>query len=467
MNHIKNFSLSALTVIGLVLFTIINPSESLDLLAFLFISFIILQKILGEYFILVLLALRPTLDYWRDLNLFSFRIFDFNMNAALSIFLLVWSVIFCLKNYRYFKNVPLKVAWLAIIIWCAATGLYTYHLPSTITETIKLANLFGLFAICHIMTQKDSRMFRLGFLKAALVAGAAPIAFGLWQFVTRTGMDIDEISNRIFGTFAHPNVLATFILILLIVVANEIIYKKNNFYAHQTSYFFELKTDRTLKLVALGLALVLALTYTRIAWIGAALLIIIIGLVYYRKLLLLGIGAIALFYAFFYPVNNYLINSYNFNLQSSTVIFRLTARNQDADSVRWRTNLTTKIIPLFRDKFLVGYGYGTFARVWDDNKDVENIWDNTSEAHNDYVKMAFESGIIGLLLFSLVFGSLLYHQLIYGIKNHWKNIVFVASIFVYLILSLSDNMLHHTPVIWWFWAVWGHWEALQYKRITL
>ena len=464
MNHIKNFSLSALTVIGLVLFTIINPSGSLDLLAFLFISFIILQKILGEYFILVLLALRPTLDYWRDLNLFSFRIFDFNMNAALSIFLLVWSVIFCLKNYHYFKNVPLKVAWLAVIIWCAATGLYTYHLSSTITETIKLANLFGLFAICHIMTQKDPRLFKLGFLKAALVAAAAPIAVGAWQFVSRTGMNIDDISNRIYGTFAHPNVLATFILVLLIIVANEIINKKNNFYAHQANYFFELKTDRTLKLAALGLVLVLALTYTRIAWIGAALLVMIIGIIYYRKLLFIGISAIALFYALFYPVNNYLINSYNFNLQSSGIIFRLTARNQDADSVRWRTNLTTKIIPLFRDKFLVGYGYGTFARVWDDNKDVENIWDNTSEAHNDYVKVAFESGIIGLLLFSLVFGSLLYRQFIYGIQNHWKNIVFIASIFVYLILSLSDNMLHHTPVIWWFWAVWGHWEAMQYKH---
>jgi O-antigen ligase len=464
MNHIKNFSLSALAVIGLVLFTTINPSGSLDLLAFLCISFIILQKIMGEYFILVLLALRPTLDYWRDLNLFSFQIFDINMNVALSIFLLTWSIIFCLKNYTYFKKVPLKAAWMAIIIWCAATGLHTYHLPSTITETVKLTNLFGLFAIFHILTQKDPRLLKLGFLKTALIAAIIPVTFGLWQFIQKTGMDIDEISNRIYGTFAHPNVLATFILALLIIVANEIVNKKNNFYAHEPHYFFDLKTDRPIKLLALGLVFLLALTYTRIAWIGAALLVAIIGLVYYRTALLIAIGGTALFYIFFYPINAHLINNYNVNLQSSTVIFRLTARNQDADSVRWRANLATKIIPLFREKFLIGYGYGTFARVWGDNKDIENIWDNTSEAHNDYIKVAFESGIIGLFLFGILFISFLYRQFAYAVQNHWKNIVCIASIFVYLALSASDNMLHHTPVIWWFWAIWGHWEAAQHKH---
>jgi O-antigen ligase len=123
------------------------------------------------------------------------------------------------------------------------------------------------------------------------------------------------------------------------------------------------------------------------------------------------------------------INNYNINLQSSTLIFRLTARNQDSDSVRWRTNLATKILPLFREKYIIGYGYGTFARVWDDNKDIENLWDNTSEAHNDYIKIAFESGIIGLALFLLIFFTLLYRQFMYGIKNNWKNIVLIASMF--------------------------------------
>lgn len=462
MNHIKNFSTSALAVIFLILFTIFNPNTSLDLSAFLLISFIILQKILGEYFILVLLAIRPTLDYWRDYNLFSFYNFDFNTNAALSIFLLTWSIIFCAKNYTYFKKVPLKAPWLILIIWCFASAIYTYHLPSTITESIKLANLLGLFAICHIMAQKNPEKFKINFLKSLVATGIIPTLIGVWQFVTKTGVDIDEVSNRIYGTFAHPNVLATFTLVLLIVVANEIITKQN-----RSTDFFDFKKESQLKFLGLFLLFIIILTYTRIAWIGVALLAAIIGLIYYRKLLAYTLGIIILFYILFYPINNYLINNYNINLQSSTLIFRLTARNQDSDSVRWRTNLATKILPLFREKYIVGYGYGTFARVWDDNKDIENLWDNTSEAHNDYIKIAFESGIIGLALFLLIFLNLLYRQFMFGIKNNWANIVFLASIFVYLTLSLSDNMLHHTPVIWWFWAVWGTWEALQHKSLAL
>ncbi len=454
MNYLKHFSLSALSVIALLVFIIINPGTGFDLLAFLLIVFIILQKIFGEYFILILLAMRPALDYWRDLNLFSFNLFDFNINAALSVFLLAWSIIFFLKNHEYFADIPLKAPFLALILWCGISAFYTYNLSSTITETIKLANLFALFGICYIMAKKDGAKFKDFFLKSAILAATIPITVGIYQFISKTGADIDELSNRIYGTFAHPNVLATFALVLLFIVINEIASRHK-----KTENIFDFNNDAPLKISALFLSFIILLTYTRIAWVGTAMLFAIVGLIYYRKIIIYALAGIALFYALFYPVNNYLINNHNVNLQASHFIFRLTARNQDSDSIRWRTNLITKVLPLFKEKYLYGYGYGTFARVWDDNKDIENLWDNTSEAHNDYIKVAFESGIIGLVLFLLIFVSLLYRQILLGVKNHWANIVFIASIFAYLVMSMSDNMLHHTPVIWWLWAVWGWWTA--------
>ena len=94
MNYLKNFSFSALLIIFLAIFTFINPNAGLDILALLLIIFTILQKIFGEYFVLILLAARPALDYWRDFSLFSFRAFEFNINSALSVFLLIWSIYF-------------------------------------------------------------------------------------------------------------------------------------------------------------------------------------------------------------------------------------------------------------------------------------------------------------------------------------------------------------------------------------
>ena len=132
--------------------------------------------------------------------------------------------------------------------------------------------------------------------------------------------------------------------------------------------------------------------------------------------------------------------------------------------------MANKVWPLFRQRWLLGYGWGSFPKVWADNKDAGNIWDTTSEAHNDYIKVAFESGIIGLILFLWIFFSLLYQQINFAVRNKWTNpvpeqaryrvnIVFIAGIGIYLILSLSDNMLRHTPMIWWMWAVWGGWSS--------
>jgi O-antigen ligase len=144
------------------------------------------------------------------------------------------------------------------------------------------------------MAQKNPEKFKINFLKSIVAAGTIPILIGVWQFITKTGVDIDEVSNRIYGTFAHPNVLATFTLVLLIVVAHEIITKQN-----KSSDFFDLKKDSPLKFLGLFLLFIIILTYTRIAWIGVALLAAIIGFIYYRKLLAYTLGIIILFYILF------------------------------------------------------------------------------------------------------------------------------------------------------------------------
>lgn len=451
-SYLKRFSLSALLLIALVIFTMVNPDSSLDILAFLVIVFIILQKILGEYFILVLLAVRPTLDYWRDFTLFTYRSFNFNINAALSALLLVWSVYFFWKNRSYIKQIPALIPWILFLLWCAATLLYSYDPASTVTETMKAANLFALFGISYILYSKHGEKFRKDFLKSLIAAAIIPLAVGVYQFFTHTGMDIDDIRNRIYGTFAHPNILATFALLLLTVLLHEYP-EKHSIFKNKLSL---------LNVTGIFLLIIIALTYTRIAWIGTGILLLVVGMVYFRKLVLYLVIGVSLFYLLFYPLNDLLINNFNYNLQSYSLISRLTTRNEDSDSVSWRIDVATKVLPLMQDRLVLGYGYGSFAKVWDDNKGIENLWDNTSEAHDDYIKVAFEGGIIGIALYLLIYAALLYAQIKYALKNNWKNIVFITGIIVYLVLSVSDNMLHHTPMIWWMWAVWGVW-AKEYS----
>jgi O-antigen ligase len=468
----QTFALWAWLIIALIGFTIINPSSGGDILAFLLIALIVLHKLFGERAILLFLAVRPTIDGLRDYNFFILGSVSFNINAALSLLLAGWTAYFFIKNWSYWKGIPARYPWLIFIAWCAATFLYSFDTSSTVTETLKVANLFGLFGVCNVLRRKEGEKFTGVFYLSLIIASATPLLLATYQLISHTGMTIDGVQNRIFGTFAHPNLLATYTVLLFIIFADYTyrfqlrLEKKNRIdqFIGPINQFFRRFSARTTQEVHtftpylfIFLAAIIAATYTRVAWIGLAAFILGICFFYYEKIFLYVVGGTILFYLLFYPLNTWLGYTYNINLQSNSLVARLTARNEDADSIQWRADIANKIIPLFEARPYLGYGYGSFSKVWDYNKGVENLFDNTSEAHNDYLKVAFETGIIGLFFYLSIFGTLLYHEFRTLLQGRWIHYSFILSILIYLIMSLSDNMLHHTPVIWWLWAVWGYW----------
>ncbi len=474
-----SFALWAWLIISLIAFTVFNPTSGGDVFAFLLIALIVLHKLFGERAILLFLAIRPTIDGLRDYAFFTLGSVTFNLNAAISLLLAGWAVYFFIKNRSYWNQIPARYPWLIFIAWCGFSFLYSFDPSSTVTETLKAANLFALFGVCNILRRKEGDKFVWPFYLSLIIAAGFPLLLALYQLLTGGGMTIDGVTNRIFGTFAHPNLLATFAVVLFIVLADytyrfQLRFEKRNLvdqFLHPVAQFFRRFSGRTTEhwhtytpLAFAFLTLIIVFTYTRVAWIGLAAFILAICFFYYEKVFLYLVGGAILFYTLFYPINNWVGHTYNINLQSNSVIGRLTGRNEDADSIKWRADIANKIIPLFQARPYLGYGYGSFSKVWDYNKGVENLFDNTSEAHNDYLKVAFESGLIGLFLYLCIFVTLMYHEFKTLLSGRWIHFSFILSILIYLIMSLSDNMLHHTPVIWWFWAVWGYWAASQQSK---
>lgn len=426
----------------LIAFTIINPNANLDLAALALIIFVVAYKILGNYALVVLLAARPILDIWRDYIVVGYERYTINLNAAVGLILLFWSIYFFYQNRNHWKEIPLRHLFIIFLLWCTASFFWSFDKSSTITETIKAANLFSLFGVSFVLSKIDKAEFKKRFTIAFLLATILPFLLAVYQFIAHTGMNIDGTANRLYGTFAHPNILATFALLTFI------------YFTYSRINTNEPKLENWLSNTVLISSLIfIALTYTRIAWIGLAIFLIILGMTKNWRLTTTIIIGGSLLYLSFFPFNNFLIRRFNINLQENGLIARVTSRNEDADSIKWRADVLNKVLPLWAARPLQGYGYGSFAAVWDENKGVANLWDNTSEAHNDYLKVGFESGIIGLGIFLLIFTNLFY----LAIKK--RDLIFVTSILVYLVLSASDNMLHHTPVIWWWFAVWGLWSA--------
>lgn len=447
-----------LAVISVItaLFVIINPITSLDALLIITLFFIIGHIFLQEKLILVFLIIRPTLDFWRDITLFQYENTTINLNAALSILLFGWLVITLVKYRQAIPRVPFYLILAIFCLLIGASSIYSISPLTTIIESIKFYNLALLFVVSYILIKKEI-IKPSEFLKAFIIGAIIPLTLGLWQMISGAGITTFEIRGRIYGTFAHPNIFAFFALFLL--------FFHTQYSTIQPTKFWQ--TNKELKFIAYFiLILLLAMTYTRAGLIGLAIFLIIIGIFKYRKLLFGLILATSLFYLLFFPINSWLVNNTTYNLQKISIINRITARNEDADSLEWRRALIRETAPIIKTKMWLGYGYGTFPYVWEQNRSSQHLFDDSAEAHNDYLRLALEIGLIGLgiyLIFLLKL-SLISFKTILKKSNRNDNLYFFAWVMTFVALSVSDNMIHHTPVMWMMWSWWGVVFAMMKNR---
>ena len=64
----------------------------------LVIAFCLLAYVLREKTILLFIAVRPVLDYWRDWVVFGTNDINLNLNAAMAVLLLLWAFYWAIKN---------------------------------------------------------------------------------------------------------------------------------------------------------------------------------------------------------------------------------------------------------------------------------------------------------------------------------------------------------------------------------
>jgi len=288
------------------------------------------------------------------------------------------------------------------------------------------------------------------------VAAVVPVLAGVWQLVSGGGVTTLGVRGRLFGTFAHPNLFAFFLLTLIFLLIH--------FGAIDVQRFWK-KRNRIMTATFVLLGVLLLMTFTRAAWIGLLVFLLIIGGLKYRRMIVYVLLAIIVFYVTVFPLNARLAQSANYRLERIPIVNRLITRNDDADSLDWRLSLLRETTPLIDARPLLGYGYGTFEEVWTKNRSLVHQYDDSAESHNDYLRLVVEIGFIGLLVYMLALLGLLYlafrpiHASLVGRDEYIYLFAWVAT---FVVVSLSDNMLHHTPVMWIMWSWWG--VLLAYYR---
>jgi len=386
----------------------------------------------------LLLLLRPCLDYFTQ-QTFSAAGLNLNFAGIFAILAIVFSLFVILNNIGRVKRLPLFSAWLFFLAALSASLITSINLGTGITELLRLISTMLIFFVSYILIESKRDLANL--IKTIIVSALIPSLVAVYQYLTQTGLTVpfEGVYNRVFGTFAHPNLLAFYLLLALALC------------------FVILLTGDKKKIsivfysgAALLFLITLFMTYTRSAWLGLLILVFMLGITRYRKFLLVAMILLSLSFISVEQINT--------RLQSFT-------EKDPSSSIQWRLQLWSDSLDYFKQKPLLGYGVGTSNEVIIQNRGPQA---GSSDAHNDYLRIALDSGLLGLLgFFFLIFSLLTSLYKIYRRQNkpHLKTLAFVILILTgsFYLISFGDNILANTALQWTLWALLGGLFATEKK----
>ncbi|MFA5359351.1 MAG: O-antigen ligase family protein [Patescibacteria group bacterium] len=430
----NNKKVIALLFIGLIVasfFLLIDlDAVSKILLIILFGIFVVafLKPIQGLF---LLIIARPCLDIFANKAIIATDNFSLNIASIIAILTILFSIIILIKNFSKVKTLPLKYNWLIFIIIALVSIFFSYSAYLSLAEGLRLISILAIYALAYLLINSEKDLKNL--IKAIIISAIIPSLFALWQFYTDSGLSIpfEGIYNRIYGTFAHPNLFAYYIL-MPIALSLYLFLSGNRKQINNILYF----------LSAIFFIIMLALTFTRGAWLSFLIVLLVIGIFRYRAMFIAAIICLALAYLFIEPLN-YRVND-------------LMAGRSDS-SIQWRINLWNDAKEYVKSQPLLGYGAGVANKLIMDKRGEEF---GSSDPHNDYLKIAIENGFVGLLAYlALIIG--LFIKLIkkYFSANHKQFKILILSVIglsiAFYSMSVADNIIRNTALMWSFWALIG------------
>jgi len=414
-------------------------SKILLLILFCIFAIAIIKPMQGLF---LLIIARPCLDVLTDKAIISTDNFSLNIASIIAVLTILFSIIILIINFSKIKTLPLKYNWIIFIIIAVVSIFFSYSAYLSLAESLRLLSILAVYALAYLLINSSQDLKSL--IKVIIVSAIIPSLFALWQFYTDTGLSIpfEGIYNRIYGTFAHPNLFAYYLL-LPIALSLYLFLNGNKKQINNILYF----------LSAIFFIIFLALTFTRGAWLSFLIILTIVGILRYRALLIATLICLALAYLLIEPLN-YRIND-------------LVANRSDS-SIQWRISLWSDAKEYVKNQPLLGYGAGVASNLILDKRGEQF---GSPDPHNDYLKIAIENGLVGLLVyFSLIIG--LFIKLI---KKYFstdqaqlKTLILSAiglSIAFYS-MSAADNILRNTALMWSFWALIGAIFAIKNKTTS-
>ncbi|MDE2027515.1 MAG: O-antigen ligase family protein, partial [Candidatus Omnitrophica bacterium] len=372
---------------------------------------------------------RPLLDIVLDSTRIGSGEGGIGLGAVLNlgVIILVVFLAFYLKRFPWENSV--MSCWVIYLACMLAAVLYSPIKMESVRMWSNYLSYFALFLLPFFIV-KDSRDF-LFWIKVLGFSFVLPILLADVD-MARGGRYFEDAGMRIAGTFTHPNILAFY----LVLAFTFFFYLLNSGYLKSRPMVGLLIRAMMVDILALLVA-----TKTRNAWISIYVGFIIYAVLKDRKMLALLIIVVPLFCCL-PPV---------YQRMESVLKNKTVGRYQSANSFEWRRQIWESSIPKILQKPVQGYGLGTFKYMsgqFSENKHMG--------AHNTYLELAFETGLVGLTSFIVLFLS----QLAVFFRNMRSSqdpaaariwTLMVGYVITYMLICSADNLLYYLVFNWYVW----------------
>lgn len=412
------------------------PKERFSLFAILVPMAVIVSLLVYSSVMISMAVISHYFDIGPDL--FSPGVFIPIAIFAVILIFIFFIIIFAIANENYGFNI--KTSAVSFIIICLITSAFTTQRLGISAEAFlfKTMEYLLIFLIMADIINTPRRVFNVicAFLSAAFFVGLD----GIYQrFAGRDlfrGFPMFE-TVKITATFKAPNDFGTYLGTILPLPIALIFFNVMNW-----------KRKVGLLILSFILAACLLLTFARGAWLGFLTGFLLLFIFAGGRRLVAALVVIALLVsltvAFAPPMVKEQLGS-------------LVKLGSDLSSVDrlliWKTGWK-----MFLDRPIFGHGLNTFMSVFEKYKPVE--YKEIVYAHNCFLQMAAETGLVGLLIFlwfcvSVIFRGLSKFLLASNRLMKAASLGAVACVVATLANSFVETNLYSLPLAVLFWSLCG------------
>jgi putative inorganic carbon (HCO3(-)) transporter len=384
----------------------------------------------------------------QDIKLKGLPFSDFIL--ALMIFIYIIEIIFSercrgnfIKGIVNFFTEKLSILLVILLGIMLVSTIYAVDKKIALSESARfITYIFMYFIIKYEFNSKKQINILLNcYIFISFILGS----IGIVQHFTGFALAEKFIKTNAFGTglkiastFFNPNAYGAYLILIIFPVIMLSIYEKNK--NKKLMYFF----------LSMLLITNLLMTFSRNALLGFGLGVLVLGLIYSIKLIF-ALGGFSILMFFIPSVSQRVID--------------ITSLSQNESRIKlWKT-----AIMMIREHPIIGVGNGNFVTRYNEYvikyKELKYQSYQNYPAHNSYLKVQSELGIIGIVSFLGVVAITLFRvKKLYTTTTDKFHKPFymgvMASMIAFLFMNVFDNLFFAPKATTYFWFLLATSEAL-------